>query len=166
MKRLLIAACAVFLVAAAPVLAPGTEADRAPGWLVRPDGDKIARFYPERAQREEMEGAVTLTCIVGVDTRLRDCKVASETPLAYGFGEAALALSGDMRMAPAIRQGLPVESLVRVPLAFRMPDPEPPFQLPTPGPAMTLGLAGGLLLFAAMLMGGLLAISRAVSRRP
>ena len=167
MKRQLIAASAVFLISAAPpVLPPGTEADRAPDWLVRPDGARIERFYPDRALRGSVEGRVVLTCIVGVDTRLQDCHVASENPPAYGFGDAALKLSAEMRMAPAIRQGLPAESLVRIPLAFKMPEPEPPVQFPTLGPAMMLGLAGGLLLFAATLMAGLMAAYRVFGRRP
>ncbi len=164
-RHLLVAALALPLIAAAPVLEPGTEADRAPGWLVRPDGDKIARFYPDRAQREETEGAVTLVCVAGLDTRLQDCKVASESPPDYGFGEAALKLSADMRMAPAIRQGLPVPSVVRVPLAFRMPEPEPPTSLPSFGPAASLALSGGLFVFAGILLAGLLATNRAI-RRP
>jgi len=165
-RHLLIAACAVLLIAAAPVLAPGAEADRAPDWLVRPDGERIARFYPEQAQRAEKEGAVSLVCIVAVDTLLRDCKVVAEDPPGYGCGRAALNTSEGRRLAPAIRQGLPVESTVRIPLAFKFPDPQPPARLPTLTPPARLGLAAGLLLFATFVMGGLLAVNRAVRRRP
>lgn len=159
MKVLLVAGAALLLIAAAPVLAPGTEADRDPGWLVKPDGAMVARFYPERAQRMEGEGRAALVCTVALDTRLHDCRVQSESPTGYGFGEAALKMADEMRMAPAIRNGVPVKALVRVPLAFVMPQPEPP-----PAPAILFGLAAGSLLFALLALGGLIAVYRAVGR--
>lgn len=164
-KRLLAAVAAPWLIAAAPVMAPGTEADRAPDWLIKPDGDRIARYYPERAMREGVEGGATIVCVVRTDTLLHDCAVQSETPANDGFGDAAVKLAGEMRMAPAIRQGLPVEAQVRVPLAFRMPEPEPISGPPLPGPAVLFTLAGGLLAFASLLLWGLVATVRALGRR-
>ena len=164
-KRLLAAAAAPWLIAAAPVLAPGTEADRAPDWLVKPDGDRIAHYYPERAMRDGVEGGATIVCVVRTDTQLHDCAVQSETPAAYGFGDAAVKLAGEMRMAPAIRQGLPVEAQVRVPLAFRMPETELISGPPLPGPGVLLTIAGGLFALAGLLLWGLVATVRALGRR-
>ena len=120
-RTLAAGAVALLLIGAAPVVAPGTEADRDPDWLVKPDGDMVARFYPDRAERLNMEGRVTLLCTVGLDTRLHDCSVVSEDPVGYGFAAASLRLAREMRMAPAIRSGLPSRSLVRVPLRFSQP---------------------------------------------
>ncbi|MDP1629868.1 MAG: energy transducer TonB [Caulobacter sp.] len=109
------------LIAAAPVSAPGTEADRNPDWLMRPDGDQVARYYPERAVRMGVEGKVVLVCVVGTDTRLSDCKVVSEEPADFEFGDAAINLAAEMRMTPKIQDGLPVEGSVRLPIVFKLP---------------------------------------------
>lgn len=164
MRALPAAVVAVFLIAAAPVMAPGTEADRDPDWLVKPDGALMARFYPIRAWREDMEGRATIVCAVGLDTRLIDCIVQSEAPTGYGFGKAALDLADEMRMAPAIRNGLPVKAQVRVPLVFKLPEPPPPLTLPDVGPPTLFALAGASLLVALLLLGGLIGAYRLFGR--
>lgn len=99
-----------------------------PDWAGRPSGDDVARFYPERAQRLEMEGRVVLLCNVEIDGYLSGCQVTQETPLDLGFGEAALNLSRLFRLKPMTRDGQPVAGgSIRIPLAFRTPsDPPPP----------------------------------------
>lgn len=162
LKALLVAVAALFVVAAAPVMAPGTEADRTPDWLVKPDGPMMAKYYPERAWREDVEGRATLLCTVATDTRLTSCQVQAESPPGYGFGSAALNVADEMRMAPAIRNGLPVEALVRVPLVFKMPESEPP--APPMSPSLLFGLAGGSLAFALLMLGGLIGAYRLFGR--
>jgi TonB family protein len=164
MRVLLAAVAAVFLIAAAPVMAPGTEADRDPDWLIKPDGALMARFYPVRAWRGDMEGRATIVCAVGLDTRLTDCTVQSEDPPGYGFGKAALDLAGEMRMAPAIHNGLPVTARVRVPLVFKLPEPPPPLTLPDVEPPTLFVLAGASLLIALLLLGSLIGAYRLFGR--
>lgn len=47
-------------------------------------------FYPERAQRLEREGEASVECRVLSEKRLEACKVVSESPPGWGFGEAAV----------------------------------------------------------------------------
>lgn len=90
-----------------------------PDWIARP-GD-LGRYYPARAIRVNREGAVELNCLVGTDGRLA-CTVLSETPAGYGFGEAALAIARDHQMAPAMRDGVPVEGSYRMRVPFTLQD--------------------------------------------
>jgi periplasmic protein TonB len=77
-----------------------------PQWLQRPNAADFARYYPERAQEREVEGRVSIACIVGADGRLT-CTVTSEDPPGYGFAEATLRISRFFRVAPATRDGVP-----------------------------------------------------------
>lgn len=88
-----------------------------PDWLERPAN--LARYYPARALALEREGVVTLDCIVGLDGRLA-CAVVSETPRAWGFGEAALRIAADHRMVPATLDGAPVEARYRMRVPFAL----------------------------------------------
>jgi TonB family protein len=47
-------------------------------------------FYPEAAQRLEIEGDATVECDVVDEKRLEACRVISENPPGHGFGEAAV----------------------------------------------------------------------------
>lgn len=92
-----------------------------PDWSSRPSGDDVARFYPDRAQRLEMSGSVTLNCLVTAKGTVSGCTVLSETPADFGFGEAALKLSRLFRMKPKMEDGQAVEgAVVRIPIAFRI----------------------------------------------
>jgi hypothetical protein len=44
----------------------------------------------------------------------------SETPRGWGFGEAALAIAADHRMAPATRNGAPVEGRYTMRVPFEL----------------------------------------------
>jgi TonB family protein len=88
-----------------------------PQWLRQPRD--LARYYPERALRREIEGRVVLDCSVSVRGEL-DCAVASETPANWGFGAAALAISRDYQMVPAMRGGVPVEARHRMVVPFEL----------------------------------------------
>jgi len=94
---------------------PVTIAD--PHWLARPHD--LDRYYPARALRRGVEGAAVLDCLVSTAGLLR-CAVVSETPQGWGFGEAALAISRDHRMAPARRDGVAVEGRYRMRVPFRV----------------------------------------------
>jgi protein TonB len=64
-------------------------------------------------------GDVVLDCLVSSAGRL-DCDVVSETPSNWGFGEAALAISRDHRMAPATRDGMAVQGRYRMRVPFQV----------------------------------------------
>ncbi len=90
-----------------------------PDWISKPSGAQLADAYPGRALDLGMAGSVTLLCTVGVDGRVRDCKVAAETPKDLGFGPAALRLSRWFRIRPETENGEAIDgALVRVPLQF------------------------------------------------
>lgn len=96
---------------------PGPPMISAPHWLRQPQD--LTRYYPQRALVREIEGAADLDCIVRVTGQLA-CVVTSETPATWGFGEAALAIAAAYRMAPATRDGAPIEGRYRMRVPFRL----------------------------------------------
>lgn len=88
-----------------------------PQWVRQPRD--LARYYPDRALRREVEGRVVLDCGVSIRGAL-DCAVVSETPADWGFGEAALRISRDYQMVPAMRGGVPVEARHRMVVPFEI----------------------------------------------
>jgi TonB family protein len=91
-------------------------------WLIKPTAENISRVYPSAAARNHVEGRVVLHCIIDTDGYLTECVVRSETPLDQGFGNAALEITGYMRMQPATNYGLPVQSEANIPITFALPD--------------------------------------------
>jgi hypothetical protein len=53
---------------------------------------------------------------------LFDCKAISEKPAGVGFGAAAVALTPQLLMKPATRDGKPVVATIKMPIKFRGPD--------------------------------------------
>jgi protein TonB len=88
-----------------------------PRWLQRPRD--LGIYYPRRAEARGVTGDVVLDCLVSPAGRL-DCDVVSETPSNWGFGEAALAISRDHRMAPATREGVVVQGRYRMRVPFQV----------------------------------------------
>lgn len=108
------------LLAAAMVATAGAQ-DRAADWVRRPTSDDLLAVWPAKALQEGYGGNATLACIVTLQGVLRDCRVESETPAGGGFGSAALILSRQFSMRPAMKDGAPVESQVRIPINFPKP---------------------------------------------
>jgi len=77
------------------------SAETPPTVLETPSGEVFARFYPDRAQRLEVQGAATIACVSTEAGLLTACKVTHEWPLGFGFGEAALNLTPFFRMKGA-----------------------------------------------------------------
>ena len=93
-----------------------------PDWARKPSGEDIARYYPDRALRMEVEGRATLSCTVSARGTLEGCAVVSEDPADQDFGAAAIRMSKLFKMRPQTRDGAPVEGgTVRIPLSFRLP---------------------------------------------
>jgi protein TonB len=110
-----------------PPAAPPPEPPRPsvitnPDWARRPTGEDIARYYPDRAQRMEVNGRATLSCTVTARGSLENCSVVSENPADYQFGDAALKLSKLFRMKPKTLDGAPVDGgQITIPIVFQVP---------------------------------------------
>jgi protein TonB len=92
-------------------------------WLRTPTGADYAYYYPERAIRNEVTGRASLHCVVKADGYVTDCKVISETPSGYNFGEASLRVSSKFQM-PTMVDGKSTEgSEVTIPLFGSCSDP-------------------------------------------
>lgn len=108
---------AVFILAAAAVCA-GTPAALEDGQARydRAVASKM-RYYPAKALNARVSGGkAVLDCFVDAEGWLRDCKVASEEPQDYGFGDAALhiALLFHMKAGFCAR--------TEIPIRFKLPE--------------------------------------------
>lgn len=93
-----------------------------PDWLARPTGADLVGAYPAAAEAANLEGRATLACRIDGKGRLVACHVASEAPLAAGFGQAALALAPHFQMKPIDRNGRSTRGAdVRIPIRFTLP---------------------------------------------
>lgn len=93
-----------------------------PDWARRPSGDDIARYYPDRAMRMNVEGRATISCSVTAKGTLESCDIVSEDPADQDFGSAALRMSKLFKMKPKTADGAPVEGgTVRIPIRFALP---------------------------------------------
>lgn len=60
-------------------------------------------------------------CIVRADGTLGSCSISAEDPSDMNFGDAALQLTRQFRMAPVTRDGTPVEGgRITIPVAFKL----------------------------------------------
>jgi len=91
-----------------------------PDWLRRPSGDDVASVYPMNAQRRGVSGRGEIACLVAADGRVYDCKVLSEEPAGFGFGDAALRLARYFQMRPGYEPGNPDRPHVNIPIRFIM----------------------------------------------
>lgn len=91
-----------------------------PTWVRIPDPKKVQAVYPTAAiDAGVTTGVGVAICTVGKDGSLLDCAVASEDPPGLGFGAAAVAVAGVMRMSPWTQDGGPVDgSTIRLPVRF------------------------------------------------
>jgi protein TonB len=97
-----------------------------------PPQSPLADLYPERAQRMSVEGDASIRCVVTTEGLLTSCVVVSERPTGYGFGEATVRASSRWRVKPAMRNGVPVEGVVTIPIRWRLGHDKPPVAPPAP----------------------------------
>lgn len=96
--------------------------DRPPDWVKTPSARDLAAVWPAAALKSGVGGKAVISCVVTVQGLLRECRVVSEDPPGVGFGSAAIALTPQFLMRPALRGGTPVEATVNIPLNFPRPD--------------------------------------------
>ena len=111
-------------------LAPGSEVvtqldtlrfDKPSDWQRKPTADDLLVVWPKAAWARGVGGKAVIQCFVSVQGGLYECVVTSESPVGENFGSAGIALTPQFLMKPATLKGVPVISLVRIPLVFSMP---------------------------------------------
>jgi TonB family protein len=119
--RVVTASMAFALLAAPTVVAQGET--RPAVWLKRPSAEDILGVWPVGALRKGLGGRATISCTVTLQGALRDCRVVSESPQGAGFGGAAMSLTPQLLLKPALVNGAPVESRVELPVRFIESEP-------------------------------------------
>ena len=111
------------LVVCGPCLAEETARPvKASDYRKIPTGNEAGRWYPDRAQRMEVDGKVVLDCRVTREGLLEDCNVKSETPPEYDFARAALKLTPLFKLKPPTRKEKAAGVVRRlIPVSFAVP---------------------------------------------
>jgi hypothetical protein len=78
----------------------------------------LLAVWPVEAHRRGKGGRAVIKCKVGLQGSLFDCVVASEEPAGAGFGAAALTLTPQLLMTPALKDGKPIVGDVTSPINF------------------------------------------------
>jgi TonB family protein len=119
----------VFKVALAGLIGLGlTAAAPPPGftppkWLHKPRWEELAALWPRKALDQGIGGKATIHCKVSTVGSLFDCKVVDEFPKDAGFGSAAIALTPQFQLTPALQDGVPVTfDGVTLPLEWAKPE--------------------------------------------
>jgi len=74
------------------------------------------RLTSKKALQEHVEGVAVLVCRQAEEGRLADCRIGLETPEGYGFADAAMRMSGQMKIVPAERR--PLGEILALPVSF------------------------------------------------
>lgn len=89
-----------------------------PNWMALPEPEDVKAVFPEKARTAKVAtGAAMLRCTADHAGYLTNCTVEQETPVALGFGEAAISLSEKLRVNPWTASGSPTDgALITLPL--------------------------------------------------
>ncbi len=92
-----------------------------PEWKRQPTQDELWSAVPALAVEKGVSGRATIACDVSAYGLLQACKVESETPAGYGFGEAAKALAPVFQLRPTVRDGVAFAGgRVTIPLVWNL----------------------------------------------
>ncbi|WP_293347704.1 TonB family protein [Phenylobacterium sp.] len=98
-------------------------------WLSLPSPEAIAAAYPRAARDAGVVGRAELSCAVGKDGRLSDCRVGMESPAGDNFGLAAMSLTPAFQMDVTTPLGTAaMGKRIRIPVRFGLPAGEPPLR--------------------------------------
>lgn len=106
------------VVAAVLVAGPVSAQDSRPDWIKRPTPNDLLGVWPKDALQKGVGGKALISCLVTVHGTLRNCVVVDESPEGSGFGAAAIAMTPQLLMKPALKGGKAVEATVRLPINF------------------------------------------------
>jgi len=67
--------------------------------------DEMADAYPEGARRADLSGTTLVNCLIIDRGAVDDCRVVSENPPGWGFGEASVKLARLFRWQTVNRDG-------------------------------------------------------------
>jgi hypothetical protein len=81
---------------------------RDPLWLTSPHGHWTGAYVPDMAARVNQKGAAMVACIATDKGARSDCRVLSEEPNGFGFGEGAMRVLQHARMKAPSASGAPV----------------------------------------------------------
>lgn len=107
-------------ITSAPALAPApARVVENPIWVRKPDTHALARLFPAKAQKWGKRGHVVVRCLIALDGSLTNCIVTNETPVGWGFGDAALKMAQQFKMGPQTVNGEPTAGgFIDVPITF------------------------------------------------
>lgn len=92
-----------------------------PSWARTP-----APEYPEAAMAGGVSaGQVTLNCLVSPQGAISDCRIVSETPQGFGFGESAIAAAHAAQISPRTVDGAADGTRFTFTTRYLAPEPMP-----------------------------------------
>jgi protein TonB len=92
-------------------------------WVKAPGPADLVALYPEQAKAAGVSGRSVVDCELAADGSLAGCLLRTETPVGYGFGDAALQAVRAFQAAPTSRSGASVAGN-RIMLALSWPPTE------------------------------------------
>jgi hypothetical protein len=116
MFRKLATAFALSLALDGASLAEEQPVDTPADWLKKPSADDNMSVWPIKSVYRN--GKAIVACKVNTRGVLFGCETVMEKPEGSGFGLAALSLTPQFLMKPAMRGGVPIVSEVRIPIDF------------------------------------------------
>jgi TonB family protein len=104
-----------------------------PDWIAKPTDEALAHHYPELATVLSLSVDALLGYTVSAEGSLTNCRAESKRPAGLGFGQAAMAITGEFKMKPMTINGQPVDGgIIHIPIRFMMSSAESVTPAPPP----------------------------------